>query len=68
MTAYQKTHHPVRKLENKCHVMTLSSTGAGFCHKCSRVLYRAGSHNPNQTGSFGYTLYYADGSTRKTEK
>src|SRR5579862_6478630 len=55
MTNFQKTHRPIRCIENKCNGSLMSSKG-GRCCKCGRYLERKVPHNPNVTGSLGYTL------------
>jgi hypothetical protein len=55
---YQKTHYPVRVLENKCDGKVVD----GWCEKCGRDLARNGLHNPCRDGALGTTSIYADGS------
>ena len=61
-TKYQMTHAPVRTLENKCTSTDLDARG--LCTACGRLLSRRIAHNPNRTGSLGWTAHYGDGSTR----
>lgn len=61
-TEYQKTHKPVKVVENKCS----GKPGIdGLCGWCGRAIKRAGKHFPNMSGHLGYTEVYADGSTRE---
>lgn len=62
-TKYQMTHRPVRVLEIKC--TSTDRDSRGHCAACGRDVTRRVPHNPNWTGSLGWTAYYADGSTRQ---
>jgi hypothetical protein len=54
---------PCKVIENKC----IGSKGIdGICGFCGRFLKRNGAHLPNQSGYFGYTLIFADGSKRES--
>jgi hypothetical protein len=59
-TPYQKTHHPIKRVEVKCN----GHRGANdLCVVCGRWIRRNGSHNPSITGSLGWIETYKDGTT-----
>lgn len=60
-TSYQLGHRPVSVLQVKCTNTDLD--GNNQCTSCGRWLRRRAPHNPNVTGSLGWTEHYADGST-----
>lgn len=60
-TAYQRSHHPIKVVERKCHNTETSKDG--LCTTCSRYLNRTVAHLPNTTGALGWIEHYADGST-----